>query len=141
MKTSSLSSKSVWLDWSFKINANPTPYSGLGMNSPDIITVIWHGIGTQTDIIYPMMIDNVWQSLVVVSIGAIAGCLITFVAIDMLGRRNIQLIGFFFLFILFIIIGGSFNHLYKTGGSAATIVLYILCQIFFNFGKILVTAC
>lgn len=110
--------------------------SGLGMNSPHIISTIWHGIGTPPQYIYPILIDDVWQSLVVVSIGAIAGCAITFVAIDKIGRRNIQMIGFFFLFILFVIIGGSFNHLYNIGGSAATIVLYILCQIFFNFGKL-----
>ncbi|PQE31248.1 hypothetical protein CJF32_00001827 [Rutstroemia sp. NJR-2017a WRK4] len=122
------------------------PFYGLGMNNSDIINVIWHGIGSQpTEIdywqakIYPMLIDNVWQSLTVVSVGAIAGCLITFVAIDTLGRRNIQLIGFFFLFILFIVIGGSFNYLYETEGSAATIVLYILCQIFFNFGPNTIT--
>jgi PHS family inorganic phosphate transporter-like MFS transporter len=135
-------------DWLFKTDANPMPDSGLGMNNSDIINVIWHGIGsqpTETDFlkveIYPMMIDNVWQSLTVVSVGAITGCLITFVAIDMLGRRNIQLIGFFFLFILFIIIGSSVDRLYDIGGSAATIVLYILCQIFFNFGKLPLTRC
>ncbi|KAM3155540.1 Repressible high-affinity phosphate permease [Botrytis cinerea] len=110
------------------------PFYGLGMNSPHIISTIWHGIGTPPQYIYPILIDDVWQSLVAVSIGAIAGCAITFVAIDKIGRRNIQMIGFFFLFILFVIIGGSFNHLYNIGGSAATIVLYILCQIFFNFG-------
>ncbi|KAK6610471.1 inorganic phosphate transporter pho84 [Botrytis cinerea] len=93
------------------------------MNSPHIISTIWHGIGTPPQYIYPILIDDVWQSLVVVSIGAIAGCAITFVAIDKIGRRNIQMIGFFFLFILFVIIGGSFNHLYNIGGSAATIVL------------------
>jgi PHS family inorganic phosphate transporter-like MFS transporter len=85
--------------------------------------------------IYDLFIHNVWQSLVVVSIGAITGCLITLVAIDKLGRKNIQLIGFFWLFILFVIIGGTFKHLYYSGSSAAIVVLYILCQIFFNFGK------
>lgn len=44
------------------------------------------------------------------------------------------MIGFFWLFILFIVIGGSFYHLYQIGGQAAIVVLYILCQIFFNFG-------
>ena len=84
--------------------------------------------------IYDNLISNVWQSLVIVSVGAIVGCLITFFAIDKLGRRNIQLIGFFWLFILFIIIGGSFTHLYKINGMPAIVVLYMLCQIFFNFG-------
>ncbi len=82
-----------------------------------------------------MLVNNVWQSLIVVSLGACVGCAVTFVSIDKLGRRNIQIIGFFWLFLLFIVIGGSFNHLYDIGGNSAIIVLYILCQIFFNFGK------
>ncbi|KAH6690218.1 major facilitator superfamily domain-containing protein [Leptodontidium sp. MPI-SDFR-AT-0119] len=110
------------------------PFYGLGMNSPTILSTIWYGKSDPPSQIYTLLIHDVWQSLVVVSLGALIGCAITFVAIDRLGRRNIQMIGFFWLFILFVIIGGSFYHLYEIGGSAATIVLYILCQIFFNFG-------
>lgn len=110
------------------------PVYGLGMNSPRIITTIWYGKTPPPTQIYAMLVQNVWQSLIVVSLGAIVGCLITFVAIDKLGRRNIQINGFFWLFILFVVIGGSFNHLYEIGGNSAIIVLYILCQIFFNFG-------
>jgi len=105
------------------------------MNSPKIITAIWYGANlSPPQDIYDLLVHDVWRSLIVVSVGAITGCIITFVAIDKLGRRNIQLIGFFWLFVLFIIIGASFSHLYETGGSSAIIVLYILCQIFFNFG-------
>lgn len=105
------------------------------MNSLRIIEVIWYRDNPRPDSIYDrLVIHNVWQTLVVVSLGAIVGCLITLLAIDKLGRRNIQMIGFFWLFILFVIIGGSFNHLFEIGGSSAVIVLYILCQIFFNFG-------
>jgi hypothetical protein len=112
------------------------PFYGLGMNSPKIITNIWYGAkGSPPDSVYSLLVHNVWQSLIIVCIGAISGCLVTFVAIDKLGRRNIQMIGFFWLFILFVVVGGSFHHLYLTGGSSAVIVLYILCQIFFNFGK------
>lgn len=117
------------------------PFYGLGMNSPHIIGTIWYGQNARPDTIYSLLIDNVWQSLVIVSVGAITGCAITFVAIDKLGRRNIQLIGFFWLFILFLIIGGSFHHLFDVGGSSAIIVLYILCQIFFNFGRSMPLRC
>ncbi|KAH7364642.1 major facilitator superfamily domain-containing protein [Rhexocercosporidium sp. MPI-PUGE-AT-0058] len=110
------------------------PFYGLGMNSPNILSAIWYGKTAPPSGIYTLLIHDVWQSLVVVSLGALIGCAITFVAIDRLGRRNIQMIGFFWLFILFVVIGGSFSHLHDHGGSAATIVLYILCQIFFNFG-------
>lgn len=110
------------------------PFYGLGMNSPNIISVIWYGKSDPPSQIYKLLIHDIWQSLVIVSLGALIGCAITFVAIERLGRRNIQIIGFFWLFVLFIIIGGSFYHLYEIGGSAAIILLYILCQIFFNFG-------
>jgi PHS family inorganic phosphate transporter-like MFS transporter len=110
------------------------PFYGLGMSSPHIISTIWYGKHIPTLPIYNLIVHDVWQSLVVVSLGAIIGCLITLYTIDRLGRRNIQMNGFFWLFVLFVVIGGSFNHLYETGGSAAIIVLYILCQIFFNFG-------
>jgi PHS family inorganic phosphate transporter-like MFS transporter len=104
------------------------------MNSPKIITTIWYGKNVPPTQIYSLITHNVWQSLIIVSLGAIIGSTITFVAIDKLGRRNIQINGFFWLFILFVVIGGSFNHLYDIGGTSAIIVLYILCQIFFNFG-------
>ncbi|CZR50448.1 related to high-affinity phosphate permease, phosphate-repressible [Phialocephala subalpina] len=110
------------------------PFYGLGMNSPKIITKIWYGKKPPNDPIYTMLVNDVWQSLVVVSLGAIVGISITFVAINRLGRKWIQMIGFFWLFILFIVIGGSFYHLYEIEGQAAIVVLYILCQIFFNFG-------
>jgi MFS transporter, PHS family, inorganic phosphate transporter len=111
------------------------PFYGLGMNNPRIIGTIWYGKNVPTETLYSQLVNTVWQTLIVVSLGAIVGTIITFVAIDRLGRRNIQIIGFFWLFILFIVIGGSFNHLYEMGSSSAIIVLYILCQIFFNFGK------
>jgi MFS transporter, PHS family, inorganic phosphate transporter len=110
------------------------PFYGLGMNSPKIITTIWYGNNQPPIHVYDIITHNVWQSLIIVSLGAITGCAITCVAIDKLGRRNIQINGFFWLFILFVVIGGSFNHLYDIRGTAAIIVLYILCQIFFNFG-------
>jgi PHS family inorganic phosphate transporter-like MFS transporter len=110
------------------------PFYGLGMSSPHIISTLWYGKHIPKLPIYKLIVHDVWQSLVVVSLGAVVGCLITLCTIDRLGRRNIQMNGFFWLFILFVVIGGSFNHLYETGGSAAIIVLYILCQIFFNFG-------
>ncbi|KAF8853361.1 MFS general substrate transporter [Acephala macrosclerotiorum] len=111
------------------------PFYGLGMNSPKIITNIWYGKKSPpSEPVYNVIVHDVWQSLVVVSLGALVGISITFIAIDRLGRKWIQMIGFFWLFILFIVIGGSFYHLYEIGGQAAIVVLYILCQIFFNFG-------
>lgn len=114
------------------------PFYGLGMSSPRIIQAIWSGKDStgESPGVFDYLVTNQWQSLVVVSIGAIVGCLITFVAIDKLGRRIIQIVGFFWLFLLFIIIGASYKQLFAIHGTAATIVLYILCQIFYNFGML-----
>ena len=111
------------------------PFYGLRMSSPRIITAIWYGESYQPDQVNNFLVANVWQSLIIVSLRAVVGCLITFIAIDKLGRRLIQIIGFVCLFFLFIIIGASFKRLALIGGSSATIVLYILAHIFYNFGR------
>jgi PHS family inorganic phosphate transporter-like MFS transporter len=75
-----------------------------------------------------------------VSLGAILGNLLTLVSINRLGRRTIQINGFFWLFVLFLVIGTSYRKLMDTQRSSVLVVLYILTQIFFNFGKYLASA-
>jgi PHS family inorganic phosphate transporter-like MFS transporter len=70
-----------------------------------------------------------------VSLGAILGNLITLISINRLGRRTIQINGFFWLFVLFLVIGTSYRKLMDSQRSSVLVVLYILTQIFFNFGK------
>jgi hypothetical protein len=125
-----------------QLTMSSLPFYGLGMNSPRIISIIWYGSSPPpADFpIYLLLIHNGWQSLIVVSLGAIVGCIITFISINTLGRRSIQMIGFCWLFILFVVTGASFEHLYNIGGTAATVVLYILCQIFFNFGRLFLSS-
>jgi hypothetical protein len=50
---------------------------------------------------------------------------------DFLGRKTIQISGFVILTILFAIIGFDFHGL----SERSLLVLYVLCQFFFNFGK------
>lgn len=64
------------------------------------------------------------------------GNLITLISINRLGRRVVQINGFFWLFILFLVIGTSYRTLMNTSRSPVIVVLYILTQIFFNFGEI-----
>ncbi|CBF89954.1 uncharacterized protein ANIA_00217 [Aspergillus nidulans FGSC A4] len=73
------------------------------------------------------------HSMVVVSSGAVVGNLIAIFTIDRLGRRNIQLNGFFWLYILNIVVGTSFCHPEQRTDSSALVVYISLCQIF-NFG-------
>ncbi|GFF79147.1 inorganic phosphate transporter PHO84 [Aspergillus udagawae] len=110
------------------------PFYGLGLISPRITRTIWFGSKLPRTSLYQLLFQTAYQSIVVVSSGAIVGSLLSILTIDKLGRRNIQLNGFFWLFLLNVVIGASFQHLVKQDDPSALVVLYILCQIFFNFG-------
>ncbi|KAL3455767.1 major facilitator superfamily domain-containing protein [Aspergillus heterothallicus] len=110
------------------------PFYGLGLISPDVIRTIWSGSNTHDPPLYDSYFQISYRSMVVVSSGAVVGNLLAIFTIDRLGRRNMQLNGFFWLFILNLVIGGAFKPLARGHDSSALIVLYVLSQIFFNFG-------
>lgn len=58
------------------------------------------------------------------------GYWLTVATIDTIGRKPIQIFGFFFLTIIFAVIGFAYEHL----SEGALLGLYILAQLFFNFG-------
>ncbi|KAI5240891.1 inorganic phosphate transporter [Aureobasidium subglaciale] len=109
-------------------------FYGLGMNDYTTLEHIWSNNSLEQEPLYQSLLANAWQSLLIVSLGAILGNLLTMVAINRLGRRTIQINGFFWLFVLFLVIGTSYRTLMKTQRSSVLVVLYILTQIFFNFG-------
>jgi PHS family inorganic phosphate transporter-like MFS transporter len=104
------------------------------MNNPSYIGDIWSGNDTPEPLIHKFLLGNAWQGLIIVSIGAVTGGLATVICVKKLGEKTIQVTGFLFLFFLFIIIGGSFKTLMDDGRNSAIVVLYLLCQVFFNFG-------
>ncbi|KAL4931656.1 major facilitator superfamily domain-containing protein [Aspergillus undulatus] len=110
------------------------PFYGLGLSTPSVITTIWDGSDAPQPDMYNYLLRISYRSMVVVSSGAVVGNLLAIATIDRLGRRNIQLSGFFWLTILNIVIGATFRPLADKKDSSALIVLYILSQIFFNFG-------
>ncbi|KAL4936208.1 hypothetical protein BDV06DRAFT_205485 [Aspergillus oleicola] len=110
------------------------PFYGLGLISPKVISTIWYGDDAPARNVYESFVENSYQSMVVVSSGAVVGNLLAIFTIDHLGRRNIQLNGFLWLLILNIAIGATFRPLAESGNSSALIVMYILSQVFFNFG-------
>jgi PHS family inorganic phosphate transporter-like MFS transporter len=85
--------------------------------------------------LYQSLLANAWQSLLIVSLGAIIGNILAMISINRLGRRMIQINGFFWLFVLFLVIGTSYRKLMDTQRSSVLVVFYILTQIFFNFGE------
>ena len=111
------------------------PFYGLGLISPNVIGTIWYGENPPDRNVYESFVENSYQTMVVVSSGAIVGNLLAIFTIDYLGRRNIQLNGFFWLLILNVAIGATFRPLAENGNSSALIVMYVLSQVFFNFGR------
>lgn len=103
-------------------------FYGLGLNTSSILSVIgFAGSGN----VYQMLHNTAVGQLVLVCAGAIPGYWFTVFTIDVLGRRVIQIAGFVILTILFAIIGFDFGHL----NQRSLLVLYILAQLFFNWGK------
>ena len=74
--------------------------------------------------------NNGVGNLILSVAGLIPGYWVSVATIDIIGRKPIQLFGFFILTILFSIIGFGF-HTIPTGGLFA---LYCLCNFFQNFG-------
>jgi PHS family inorganic phosphate transporter-like MFS transporter len=68
--------------------------------------------------------------IVLICAGALPGYFITVLTIDKLGRRPIQIAGFFVLTIIFCVLGFAWRSLTKTH----LLALYVLAQFFFNFG-------
>ena len=103
-------------------------FYGLGLNSSTILSTIGYG-GTEN--VYRSLYNAAVGNLILVCAGAIPGYWCTVATADSLGRKTIQISGFVILTILFAIIGFDFHHL----SERSLLVLYVLCQFFFNFGK------
>lgn len=104
----------------------------LGVNSPKILSRMFGGGGMTTTPLHEILLENGYRAMIAVSTGAILGGAL-FIA--MAGWRwHLQLYGFAFLGGLFIIVGVCFVTLIDSPFSAAVIVLYVLCNLFFNFG-------
>jgi PHS family inorganic phosphate transporter-like MFS transporter len=102
-------------------------YYGLGLNN----TIVLNAIGyASSNTIYGSLLHTATGNLVLVCAGAIPGYWTSVVTVDTLGRKPIQIMGFFLLTIIFIVIGFAYHSL----SSKALLALYILAQFFFNFG-------
>jgi PHS family inorganic phosphate transporter-like MFS transporter len=80
--------------------------------------------------IYHSLLNSALGLLILACAGSIPGYWLTVFTVDTLGRKSIQIIGFTLLTGIFCVIGFAYNIL----SSGAFLVLYILAQIFFNFG-------
>ena len=102
-------------------------FYGLGLNNTTVLSAIGYSTGAT---IYHTLLHNAIGNLVLVCAGSIPGYWLTVGTVDTIGRRPIQIIGFFFLTIIFCIIGFA----YKSLSEGSLLALYVLAQLFFNFG-------
>ncbi len=102
-------------------------YYGLGLNSANILKTI--GFASSNNI-YHSLYNQAAGNLILVCAGSIPGYWFSVLTMDTIGRKFVQFWGFTILTMLFCIIGFAYHKL-SEGGLLA---LYILCQLFQNFG-------
>ncbi|KAM3068484.1 hypothetical protein ACMFMF_009301 [Clarireedia jacksonii] len=102
-------------------------FYGLGLNSSTVLSAIGYGTGST---IYDILFNNAVGNLILVCAGSIPGYWLSVFTVDTIGRKPIQILGFTILTMLFCIIGFRYHSL----SEGPLLVLYILAQIFFNFG-------
>ncbi|CZT04794.1 related to high-affinity phosphate permease, phosphate-repressible [Rhynchosporium graminicola] len=102
-------------------------FYGLSLNNSIVLNVIGYTHGST---IYQTLLNTAIGNLILVCAGSLPGYWLSVATIDTLGRKTIQIMGFFFLTIIFIVIGFAYNAL----SEGSLLALYILAQFFFNFG-------
>jgi PHS family inorganic phosphate transporter-like MFS transporter len=102
----------------------------LTVNSPKLISKIWDSPNFTG--LYPMLQDYSTRAIISTSIGALLGGAMFIV---MAKRRwQIQLFGFLALAVLFVVVGVCFITLLGGRYFAVVIILYIACNLVFDFG-------
>ncbi|KAG0646810.1 Repressible high-affinity phosphate permease [Hyphodiscus hymeniophilus] len=102
-------------------------FYGITLNNSTVLSAIGFSNGTT---IYDTLLNSAIGNLVLICAGSIPGYWISVAMIDTIGRKTIQVMGFFILTIIFCIIGFAYYSLSR----GALLALYILAQLFFNFG-------
>lgn len=108
-------------------------YYALALNNTIFLQKL--GFGTFGDngshSIYHVLRNGAVGNLILVCAGAIPGSALTFVLVDRVGRKPIQIGGFIMLTILLLILGSRFEHM----ADASRVTVFVLCLFFFNFGR------
>jgi MFS transporter, PHS family, inorganic phosphate transporter len=108
-------------------------FYGLGLNNAVILQAIGYGSSSPSpgsNSIYRTLLNTAVGNLILVCAGSLPGYWLSVALIDTIGRRPIQIGGFAILTVLFCILGFAYNSL----SEGAQLALYVLAQLFFNFG-------
>lgn len=113
-------------------------FYGLGLNSSIVLTQIGFGsasTGTAAEKVYTNLHNVAIGNMILSAAGLIPGYWCTFLLIDKIGRKPIQLMGFIILTGIFCALGFGYHKLNATsGGRAGFVALYCLANFFQNFG-------
>lgn len=102
-------------------------FYGLGLNSSTVLQAIGYAGGSN---LYQRLYNLAAGNCILICAGAIPGYWLAVATIDTVGRKPLQLIGFTLLTILFIIWGFAYDKL----SSHGMLAIYVLIQLFFNWG-------
>jgi len=102
-------------------------FYGLALNNTVELEVLGFASGSD---VFRVLLATSLGNLILVCAGGLPGYLLSALFMDTLGRRFIQIGGFASLTVIFLIIGFGYSSFDKV----SLIALYILAQLFFNFG-------
>ncbi|KAH3903645.1 phosphate transporter PHO84 SCDLUD_001290 [Saccharomycodes ludwigii] len=102
-------------------------YYGLGLNTAVILSAIGYAGG---DNIYEILYNTAVGNLILICAGSLPGYWVSIATVDTIGRKPIQIMGFFILTVFFCAIGFAYHRL----TDSSLLGLYIICQFFQNFG-------
>jgi len=103
-------------------------FYGLGFSSPSLLSTMGFD---KKDNLYAILKNTAVGQIVLICAGAIPGYWMTVFTVDKLGRKPIQVGGFAILTVIFCVLGFAWRGLTKIH----LLVLYVMAQFFFNFGK------
>jgi PHS family inorganic phosphate transporter-like MFS transporter len=102
-------------------------FYGLGLNSSTVLSAIGYA---SSGTVYNRLFNLAAGNCILVCAGAIPGYWLAVATLDTVGRRPLQLIGFVFLTILFLVWGFAYHKISHHG----MLGIYVLIQLFFNWG-------
>ncbi|CAD6890796.1 unnamed protein product [Tilletia laevis] len=105
-------------------------FYGINLNQSSILSSI--GFSAASTDVYDTLFKNSLGGLIVTLAGFLPGYYITVALVEVIGRKPIQLLGFFFNAVFLGILAGKYETLKNETGPF--FVVFVFLQLFFNFG-------
>jgi PHS family inorganic phosphate transporter-like MFS transporter len=104
-------------------------FYGINLNQSIVLSSIGYN---RTDTTWNYLHDNTVGNLIITAAGFLPGYYLSIISIEYIGRKPIQLLGFFGTTLMLWIVAGTFQTLQHKSG--AFIACFTLLQFLFNFG-------